>query len=146
MSEDPLNELLNDLPKASSPASTIPSAQDFPSPPPDEARGSLPDPEPLQPASSPEPEPSVPPTRHPSPGRRSRRTLSARQFQQRRDAARHATGPRTARGKARSRMNAVKSGVSGHARFLWESMIALGENPEEFQQWRTICTATSSAR
>ncbi|MGH9434294.1 MAG: hypothetical protein ACRD3T_22445, partial [Terriglobia bacterium] len=134
MPEDLLNEWANDPPEASIPSATAPSAQDFPSPPPDEARGSLPDPEPLQPASSPEPEPSVSPTRHPSPGRRPRRrTLSAQGVQQRHDASRHSTGPRTARGKARSRMNAVKSGVSGHARFLWESMVALDENPEEFQ-------------
>ncbi|MGH9452684.1 MAG: hypothetical protein ACRD2O_01795 [Terriglobia bacterium] len=39
-----------------------------------------------------------------------------------------------------------RSQATGHARFLWESMVALDENPEEFQQWRTICIATSSAR
>ena len=140
MPEDPLNEFVSDRPEASNPAETTPSAEDFPSLPPDEVSALRPDSEdpepdelaPEQPAPSPEPTPPDP--RHPSPGRRSSgRSLSPQETEQRREASRQSTGPRSARGKARSRMNAVKQGVSGHARFLWDSMIAMGENPEEFQ-------------
>ena len=63
-----------------------------------------------------------------------RRALTAPQRQQRRAAARRSTGPRSAPGKSHSRMNASTHGLSAHATFFWESMVALGEDPEDFKQ------------
>ena len=101
-------------------------------------------------ADSADPLPESPPATGPSaaesssaesntlePGPGERRSLSEPQRRQRRAAARQSTGPRSAPGKSRSRMNAIQHGLSAHFTFFWESMAALGEDPEDFKQLLT---------
>ena len=45
-----------------------------------------------------------------------------------------ATGPRTAEGKMRVSQNARKHGLYANASFFWDSAIALGEDPREFER------------
>jgi hypothetical protein len=44
------------------------------------------------------------------------------------------TGPRTAQGKRRSSQNALKHGLYSNAAFFWDSAIALGEDPRDFER------------
>jgi hypothetical protein len=130
MPEETANESVNPRPENENPPEIIPpaeSSEDL-----SLARVSNSPHEPAHAAQQPESEPSLLPAAQ-ALSRPPRRKLSAREIEQRRNAALQSTGPRTPEGKARSRTNAVKDGVSGLARFLWDSMIAMGENPEEFQ-------------
>lgn len=59
------------------------------------------------------------------------------QLSARRANARRSTGPRTARGKDRSRWNALQhGGYATHAAWSVEALQALGEDPEEFHRLR----------
>ena len=49
------------------------------------------------------------------------------------ESANKSTGPRTAEGKQRSSQNARKHGFYGK-HFYWEAMVALGEDPRDFQR------------
>lgn len=57
-------------------------------------------------------------------------TLSPRKITANRQNAQKATGPRTAAGKRRTRFNALNHGL--HAKSLEDTMLALGEDPEEY--------------
>jgi hypothetical protein len=63
-------------------------------------------------------------------------TLTPRQLESRRLNAQKSTGPRTAAGKRRSAMNALKYGCCTGAYTIEESMKMLGEDPREFHAFR----------
>ena len=60
--------------------------------------------------------------------------LTAAQFKARKENARKSTGPRTAEGKRRSSQNARKHGLYSNANSFWDTAIALGEDPREFNR------------
>ena len=59
-----------------------------------------------------------------------RKPLSPQAVEARRKNAQKSTGPRTEAGKRRVALNALKGG--SYAQSLWDTMVALGEDPEEF--------------
>jgi len=61
--------------------------------------------------------------------------LSVAQIEARRGNARKSTGPRTRRGKKRSRRNARKHGLYADIKFFyWDAAMELGEDPREFRR------------
>lgn len=63
-----------------------------------------------------------------------RRCLTRAEIEARRKNARKSTGPRTPRGKGRSRLNALKHGIYTQAQSFHASMIELGEDPQGFMR------------
>lgn len=61
-----------------------------------------------------------------------RKSLTPKELEARRANARKSTGPQTVKGKQRSRLNALRTGL--YARSLVGSMRALGEREEEYQR------------
>ncbi|MGH9378152.1 MAG: hypothetical protein ACRD1I_05070 [Terriglobia bacterium] len=73
--------------------------------------------------------------------KQSKRPLSRRQLEQRRAAAEKATGPRTLAGKVRAAKSSLQHGKyagekRSHLTALYDSMVELGEDPEEFSQFQ----------
>ena len=62
--------------------------------------------------------------------------LTPRQLESRRKNARKSTGPRTAAGKRRSAMNGLKYGYYTGPNTMEQSMLLLGEDPNEFHVFR----------
>lgn len=62
-----------------------------------------------------------------------RNVLTLEEREARRKNARHSTGPRTEAGKRRVALNALKHGLYSRAHALWETMVALDEDPHEFE-------------
>jgi hypothetical protein len=60
--------------------------------------------------------------------------LTTAQFKARKENARKSTGPRTAEGKRRSSQNARKHGLYSNANSFWDTAIALGEDPREYNR------------
>jgi len=64
------------------------------------------------------------------------RTMTTRELESRRRNARKSTGPRTAAGKRRAALNALKYGRYATRQTLEQSMLLLGEDPAEFHAFR----------
>ncbi|HEX5411584.1 MAG TPA: hypothetical protein VFZ27_06955 [Terriglobia bacterium] len=62
--------------------------------------------------------------------------LTPRQLESRRENARKSTGPRTPAGKSRVALNALKYGYYAGPNTMEQSMLLLGENPQEFHAFR----------
>ena len=62
--------------------------------------------------------------------------LTPRQLESRRENARKSTGPRTAAGKRRVALNALKYGYYTGPNTMEQSMVQLGEDPREFHAFR----------
>jgi len=68
--------------------------------------------------------------------------LTPRQLESRRENARKSTGPRTAAGKRRASLNGLKYGYYTGPHTMEQSMLLLGESPQEFHAFRDSLIAS----